>query len=59
MFDCMKSDEKHSIELKPHLFRLYLKAIGFKFVTVINESNDISDIDISTQKSRPLYVYQK
>ena len=48
MFDCMKSDEKHLIELKPHLFGVYLKAIGFKFVTVINESSDISDIDIST-----------
>ena len=53
MIDEEKENQK--IELKPHLFKVYLKAIGFKLLYVINESSsnnaflsDIADIDIST-----------
>ena len=56
MEDCEIKEQ--NIELKPHLFKLYLKMIGFKLLYVVNEAGN-SDLDISPQKSRPLYVYQK
>ena len=39
------------IELKPHLFKAYLKSIGFRLLTTV--------LDPANRASKPLYIYQK
>ena len=46
----VEEDEYASeIELKPHLFKAYLKSIGFRLLTTV--------LDHANRASKPLYIY--
>ena len=57
MNQAAEGEKEVKFELKPHLFKAYLKAIGFKLLYVINDlDDDITDM-AAGQKSKPLFVY--
>jgi hypothetical protein len=46
-----KVPDHSEIELKPHLFKAYLKSLGFRLLTTV--------MDPANRASKPLYIYQK
>lgn len=46
-----KTSPLDQFELKPHLFKAYLKLIGFRLLSTV--------LDPAQHLSKPLYIYQK
>ena len=49
----VQEKDKMQIELKPHCFKAYLKAIGFKLINTVDKTRD------ETKLEKVIYIYMK